>query len=191
MPRPRPRRDVAGRPPARRRSGFTLLELAVVLAITIVLGAVAVPSFSGLVARQRLKSVAHGLQADIALARQEAGRRGMAVHLMFHPGPQWCYGLSAGIGVDCRQAHAAPGNGVIKVVRGADHAGTTLLEASAMAIDPRSGSSLLAEGHARFASPQAGQQLQVQLGRLGRASVCAPAAPVPSTPACPSAAPAS
>ncbi len=168
-----------------------MLELAVVMAITIVLGAVALPSFSGLVARQRLKSVAHGLQADIALARQEAGRTGLAVHLMFQPGPQWCYALSAGIGVDCRQAVAAPGNGILKVVRGADHAGTTLVEATAMAIDPRSGTSLLAEGHARFASPQAGQQLQVHLGRLGRASVCAPAAPVPSTPACPSPAPAS
>lgn len=155
-----------------------------VMAITIVLGAVALPSFNGLVARQRLKSVAHGLQADIALARQEAGRSGQVVHLVFHPGPQWCYALSAGIGVDCRQAAAAPGNGILKVVRAADHAGTTLLEASAMAIDPRSGTSLLAQGHARFVSPQAGQQLQVQLGRLGRASVCAPDAPVPGTPAC-------
>ena len=186
------RPDAAGRPPLlRRRSGFTLLELAVVMAVTIVLGALAVPSFSGLVARQRLKSVAHGLQADIALARQEAGRSGLVVHLMFHPGPQWCYALSAGIGVDCRQAVTTPGGGILKVVRAADHAGTTLVEASAMAIDPRSGTSLLAEGHARFVSTQAGQQLQVQLGRLGRASVCAPAAPVPSTPACPIATPAS
>ena len=179
------------RPPTQRRTGFTLLELAVVMAVTIVLGAMAVPSFSGLVARQRLKSVAYGLQADIALARQEAGRSGLAVHLMFHPGPQWCYALSAGIGVDCRQAAATPGNGILKVVRGADHAGTTLVDATAMAIDPRSGTSMLADGHARFASPQAGQHLRVQLGRLGRASVCAPAAPVPGTPACPSPAPAS
>jgi Tfp pilus assembly protein FimT len=185
------RPQAAARPPARRHAGFTLLELAVVMAITIVLGAIAVPSFSGLVARQRLKSVAHGLQADIALARQEAGRTGQVMHLMFQPGPQWCYALSAGIGVDCRQAVAAPGNGTLKVVRGADHAGTTLVEALAMAIDPRSGTSLLAEGHARFASPQAGQQLQVRLGRLGRASVCAPAAPVAGTSACPPAAPAS
>lgn len=177
--------------PARRGSGFTLLELAVVLAITTVLGAIAVPSFSGLVARQRLQSVAHGLQADIALARQEASRRGQPVHLVFRPGTQWCYVLSAGLGVDCRQAAAAPGNGVIKVVRGSDHAGTTLVEASPMAMDPRSGTSLLAEGHARFASPQAGQQLQVHLGRLGRASICAPATPVPGTPACPAAAPSS
>lgn len=181
----------AHRPAARRGGGFTLLEVAVAMAITIVLGAIALPSLSGLVARQRLKSVTHGLQADIALARQEAGRTGLAMHLMFYPGPKWCYVLSAGIAVDCRQAQPAPGNGILKVVRSADHAGTTLVEASAMAIDPRSGTSLLAAGHARFASPQAGQQLQVQLGRLGRASVCAPAAPVPGTPACPSPPPAS
>jgi prepilin-type N-terminal cleavage/methylation domain-containing protein len=47
MPRSPPRRELAARPPARRRSGFTLLELAVVLAITTVLGALAVPSYSG------------------------------------------------------------------------------------------------------------------------------------------------
>ena len=183
------RTDATGRRPPRRQAGFTLLELAVAMAITLVLGALAVPSFSGLLARQQLKSVAHGLQADIAMARQHAGRSGHVVHLMFHPGAQWCYALSTGIGIDCRQALEAPGNGMLKVVRAADHAGTTLVEASAMAIDPRSGTSLLAEGHARFASPQANQQLQVQLGRLGRASVCAPAAPVPSTPTCPTAAP--
>ena len=175
--------------PRCRRLGFTLLELAVVMAITTVLGALAVPSFSGLIARQRLKSVAYGLQADIALARQEAGRRGQPVHLMFQPGPQWCYVLSAGIGIDCRQASAAPGNGVIKVVRGPDHPGVTLLAASAMAMDPRNGTSLLAEGQARFASPTAGEQLQVHLGRLGRANVCAPATPVAGAPACPSVAP--
>ncbi len=185
------RQAVPARPPPRRRTGFTLLELAVVMAVTIVLGAIAVPSFSGLVARQRLKSVAHGLQSDIALARQESGRSGLVVHLMFHPGPQWCYALSTGIGIDCRQAAVAPGSGVLKVVRAAEHAGTTLVDATAMAIDPRSGTSLLAAGHARFASPQAGQQLQVRLGRLGRASVCAPAGPVLGTPACPTSAPTS
>ena len=172
-----------------RRPGFTLLELAIVMAITCVLGALAVPSFSGLIARQRLKSAAYGLQADIALARQEAGRRGQPVHLMFQPGAQWCYALSAGIGVDCRQAGPAAGSGVLKVVRAPDHPGITLMAATAMAMDSRSGASLLAEGQARFASPRTGEQLQVHLGRLGRAHVCAPATPVAGAPACPSAAP--
>ena len=165
------------------RTGFTLLELVVALAIAAVLGAIATPSFTGLMARQRLQAAAHHLQADISLARHEANRRGVTVHLMFQPGPQWCYGLSAGMGIDCRQATVAAGNGVIKVVRAADHTGIVLMDAAAMAMDGRSGTSLLADGHARFASGE-GQQLQVRLGPLGRASLCTPAAPIAGTPPC-------
>ena len=166
------------------RTGFTLLELVVALAIAAVLGAIATPGFSGLMARQRLQAAAHHLQADIALARHEANRRGLTVHLMFQPGPRWCYALSAGVGTDCRQAAVLPGGGVIKVVNAADHPGITLLAAAAMALDGRSGTSLLADGHARFASGE-GQQLQVRLGPLGRASLCTPAAPIAGTPPCP------
>lgn len=180
---------MAAGPP--RPSGFTLLEVAVVMAVTVVLAAAATPSFSALVARQRLQSTAHGLQADIALARQEAGRRGLPVHLMFQPGTQWCYALTEGVGIDCRQAVVAPGSGVIKIVRAPDHPGITLLDASAMAMDGHSGTSLLAEGQARFASPQTGQQLKVRLGPMGRASICAPSAPVTGTPPCPAPGPAS
>ena len=169
---------------ATRRPGFTLLELVVALAIAAVLGAIATPSFGGLLARQRLQAAAHHLQADIALARHEANRRGLTVHLMFQPGPRWCYALSTGVGIDCRQAVVSPGSGVVKVVNAADHPGITLLDAAAMAMDGRNGTSLLADGHARFASGE-GQQLQVRLGPLGRANLCAPAAPMAGTAPCP------
>ncbi|MDO8375833.1 MAG: GspH/FimT family pseudopilin [Aquabacterium sp.] len=172
-----------------RIGGFTLLELVIALTIVGMLGAMALPSFASLVARQRLHAAAHHLQADIALARHEAGKRAQPVHLVFQPGTQWCYVLSAGIGIDCRQAAVAPGNGVIKVVRAADHPGVLLLEATAMALDGHSGASLTGLGHARFASSE-GQLLQVRLGQLGRASVCAPAAKVAGIAACPAAAPA-
>jgi type IV fimbrial biogenesis protein FimT len=170
-----------------RSAGFTLLELVIALTIVGMLGAMALPSFASLVARQRLHAAAHHLQADIAQARQEAGKRAQPVHLVFQLGTQWCYALSAGIGIDCRQAVVAPGNGVIKVVRAADHPGVLLLEATAMALDGRSGGSLTGPGHARFASSE-GQLLQVRLGQLGRASVCAPAAKVAGIAACPAAA---
>lgn len=159
-----------------------------VLAITLILAAASTPSFSALVARQRLQAAAHGLQADIALAREEAGRRGLPVHLMFQPGTQWCYAVTEGIGIDCRHAVVAPGSGVIKVVRAVDLPGITLLDASAMAVDGRSGTSLIAGGQARFAAPRSGQQLQVRLGPLGRASICAPSVTVKGTAPCPAAA---
>lgn len=162
-----------------------MIEAVIVLAITAVLGAMTLPAFSSVVARERLQAAAQHLQADIALARQEAGRRGQPVHMMFQPGSNWCYALSAGIGVDCRRLTATAGDGIIKVVHAADRPGVLLQEADAMALDGRTGASLLGEGHARFASPE-GQQLQVRLGHLGRATICAPAAAVPGTPTCPS-----
>jgi prepilin-type N-terminal cleavage/methylation domain-containing protein len=167
-----------------RRPGFTLLELMVALAITAILGALATPSFSGLVARHRLQAAAHNLQADLVLARLEATRRGLTVHLSFQPGAQWCYALSAGTPVDCRHASApAPGSPLIRVVRGADQPGIALINATPMALDASASATLQAVGQARFGNAE-GQQLQVQLGRLGRASLCAPGLPVSGAPAC-------
>ena len=173
--------------PARRTgAGFTLLELVIAMAIATVLGAVALPSLSGLVARQRLRATAGHLQADIALARQEASRRGMTVHLSFQGGEHWCYALRTGPTVDCQQAAVATGNGVIKVVRSADQPGVRLLRASPMALDARTGASLGIGAAAHLASASDERlQVQVRLAPMGRASVCAAAGVMPGVPACP------
>jgi type IV fimbrial biogenesis protein FimT len=175
---------------ARRRStqaaapGFTLLELAIALAIMAILAAMALPTFASLVARQRLHAAAEHLRADIALARQEAGRRAQPVHLVFQPGSQWCYTVGTGPVGDCLKQPGSAGSGLIKVVRGADQPGVQLLLATPMTLDGRTGGSLRAAGLARFASAE-GQQLQVRLSAMGHASVCAPAAAMAGTPACP------
>lgn len=178
-----------------RQAGFTLVEASITLAVMAVLGAIATPNWSSLVARQRLLGAAHHLQADIALARHESGRRGQPVTLRFQPGRQWCYALSTGPPVDCRHAGAALASGMIKVVQAADHPGVDLLDARTMALDAAGGASLqslLAGGHARFGLRESQQtQLQVRLGPQGRGSLCAPAAPVAGTAACPAALPAS
>ncbi len=169
--------------------GFTLLELAIVLAVTAILAALAVPTFASLVARQRLQAAAEHLKADIALARQEAGRRAQPVHVVFQPGSSWCYAIGTGPVGDCRQPLAGgQATGLIKLVRGSDQPGVQLLLATPMTLDDRTGANLQGEGMARFASAE-GQQLQVRLGRLGHTSVCAPAAAaaVAGTPACPQA----
>ncbi len=58
-----------------RQSGLTLLELLVIIAITAILAAIAVPSFSDMLARRRLESATNGLAADLISASTEAVSR--------------------------------------------------------------------------------------------------------------------
>src|SRR5258708_33378493 len=56
----------------RRSAGFTVVELVVTISIAAILTTVAVPSFSGLIASQRAKTVASELFASLLKTRAEA-----------------------------------------------------------------------------------------------------------------------
>ena len=178
-----------------RQIGFTLLELMIGLAIMAVLGTITLPSFNALIDRQRLHAAVRHLQADIALARHESGRRGLPVRLHFQPASQtgaaWCYSLSTGVQDDCRQPVITAASGVIRVVNGREFPGITLRQADVMVVDAAGASGLVRRGNAlplgrsqaNFSS-HGGLQLRLVLGLMGRASLCAPGAPVDSMPAC-------
>lgn len=62
-------------------SGFTLLELLVVLVIISVLSAYAIPAFSQSVQRYRASAEISALGTDLQLARSEAVKRGVDVYV--------------------------------------------------------------------------------------------------------------
>lgn len=64
-----------------RATGFTMVELMVAIVITGILAAIAAPSFSNLIARQRAKSIASELYAALSKARSEAIARNTNVTL--------------------------------------------------------------------------------------------------------------
>lgn len=66
-------------PTARVPAGFTLIELMVTLALVVILGTIAVPSFRGVTIHNRIEAQSAGLAADLTFARTEAVRRGMPV----------------------------------------------------------------------------------------------------------------
>ena len=65
-----------------------MIELIVVLAVTAILAAIVIPSFSNLLARNRLDGVYTELQTDVQLARTEAVSRNLPVRVTFGVG---CY----------------------------------------------------------------------------------------------------
>lgn len=65
----------------RAQRGLTLIELMVTMAVAIILLAVGVPLFSGMVGSNRATSEANGLVAALQLARSEAVKRGVATHV--------------------------------------------------------------------------------------------------------------
>jgi prepilin-type N-terminal cleavage/methylation domain-containing protein len=163
-------------------AGFTLLELAIALAIAALLATLGTPAYSDMVARHRLQAVVENLRADIALARREAGARAQTVRIGFVPGADWCYVLTTGPTTDCHGV-ANTDSATIKRVRGGDSPGVRLVLAQTMLLDSRNGGAQGTEALARFALAD-GRELQLHLGPLGLASICASGTPIAKVPAC-------
>lgn len=73
----------------RLSSGFTLMEVMVVVAILGVLAAIAGPSFSPLIERWRVRQAAEDLQSTLYYARSEAIKRGGGVSIQAKIGTAW------------------------------------------------------------------------------------------------------
>jgi prepilin-type N-terminal cleavage/methylation domain-containing protein len=68
-----------------RRSGWTLFELMVAMAVIVIIGAIAAPSLTNSYSSYRLKSAADGISAAFAKARSKAMRTGCAYRVSIMP----------------------------------------------------------------------------------------------------------
>src|SRR5690606_26535278 len=86
-------------------SGFTLIELSLLLVLFALLSAMAVPSFTNSMSRARARAAIDRLSGDVFLARSVAAQRGLPVYIRFEP-PSGCadhYELSDGTGALVRR----------------------------------------------------------------------------------------
>jgi len=75
-----------------RARGFTLIELLTVVMIAVILAAIGVPSFTRLMAGQRVKAAASNLQQALLVTRSEALKRNADVAVLPKGGGQWSAG---------------------------------------------------------------------------------------------------
>lgn len=76
----------------RRERGFTLIELMTVLVVAVILAGIGVPSFSRLMAGQRVKAAASNLRQALLVTRSEALKRNTDVAVQPASGTEWTGG---------------------------------------------------------------------------------------------------
>jgi type IV fimbrial biogenesis protein FimT len=97
------RHAAAPGPHAHRQRGLSLLELAIVLAITAIVAASAAPSLVALIDARRLEGAATRLAADIQFVRSEAIARQRSLRFSVLEGADAsCWIVHTGAAADCR-----------------------------------------------------------------------------------------
>ena len=168
--------------------GLTLVELLVVVAISAILLAVAIPSFFSLINASRLRGAADILMADFRLTMTESSKRGDNVLVSFQrdsDGSNWCYGLSALTSCNCREANSCLINDAEHVVRGTNFAGILATPThSNYWFKPKRAT--ITAGNITFTARD-GKQLRVLVSGYGRIRPCSPSgnSNISGVPICP------
>lgn len=180
-------------------TGFTLIELMLTIVVMAVLLAIAVPSFTNIAGKNRLKAAAERFSTEIDFARSQAIAQNRRVHVNFTTGANWCLGIDddyplSPLAPDC-DCIDSPGQCTIdgreQVVTAADFDNieipATTFPDSDFEFDPTRGILVNSDDRGRLTfQNEESQQVALRLNALGRPSICTPTGgKVPEYPECP------
>ena len=164
------------------RSGFTLVELMIVIALVAIILALAAPSFTATLARKRMEGVASELATDIQYARSEAAQRNAAVGVVFGSNCYTVYTLGTTDATTC--ASLGTGGTSLKDVQvggGTSLAFVPATSGAFIAFDPVRGMATDAgagttdlSGYVNVTNSAGNWQIRALVTRVGRAKLCSP-----------------
>ncbi|MEH0168629.1 pilus assembly FimT family protein [Roseateles microcysteis] len=153
-----------------RHAGFTLMEVAIVLAVAAILLAVAVPNYQRMQERQRMRLAAESLQRDFQLAHSQSSKVGPVFFNFKHEGQAWCWGANSTTPCNCLKERCN-----VVSQRSQDWPGVWMVYSSDAQFEAGLGRAV-EHGPTEFSTKHGGQ-VRVQLNALGRASLCGKDAP--------------
>lgn len=113
-----------------KSKGMTIIELLIVIALIAIILAITVPSFTKIIERNKLKTAAESLKADLQAARTQAIKRSSDVIFTRKLGNDgaWCYGFNDDTtACDCSQTDPSQANYCdLKIVQGTDYPDTNM-----------------------------------------------------------------
>ena len=174
------------------QTGFTLVELMVVLAVVVILLMIAIPSFADLLDRSRVRGAAGAAVSLLADARGAAVQSNRDVAIRFGgTDPAWCVGANgaatpttlgnmvptaAACNSTCTDCTLLNGQQTSTAVDSSNYSGVTMgTRPSTFIIDGRFGDlKPLASSSVTFTSPKGTYQIQMTVAPLGQATLCIP-----------------
>jgi type IV fimbrial biogenesis protein FimT len=166
----------------RKNTGFTLIELMIVIAIIAILAVLAAPSFKDTLLRQKVEGAAEGLLAALQNAKAESIKTNSALRIVFTPTSidtelsTWCYGMTQANQATCVctvDADATNDCATGSVVQGTEYSGITVNfnTSNSRVFNPLRGTST--NGTVTF-SAGSNKTLGVRTFQIGRSRMCKP-----------------
>jgi type IV fimbrial biogenesis protein FimT len=182
---------MSGQTQARRSGGFTMIELMIVVALIAIVLALAAPSFTNTLAKNRAQGVASELGTDLQYARSEAVQRNAPVRIIVGSD---CYTIHT-VGTTDATSCVALGTGAVALKSVTLPAGTATLAFTSnnakafLEFDPVRGmaadaAGADASGHVTVSSAAGNWQLRADVTNMGRVKNCSPNSSIPGMPAC-------
>lgn len=110
-----------------KKKGFTLIELMVVIAIIGIVASIAIPNFSDMIQRNRLKGAVKALETDLQWMRTQSIKQSCNLQASFITGDSstWSYKIYQPAAELCPSCTAGA-NCVLKTITGTEFAGVTM-----------------------------------------------------------------